>query len=206
VFPLSDLRVRQVRIIWLSPFSPSKPHHCRNSPGGRFPPADYSRKEMSAVSALPPSPPQSTPDRLGADGKHQVTPGKVRFDTKVALDEIDLESGFVMLPQAIPQPAPATATGQAGTTTPGTSPTPTSPTTPGAPVSGTPTPAAGTLQKLVELKFTADKDKIFSAGSAVANLAEMAGGVTVTVHAEKSADFDKSKLQNGVLKPSARQT
>ena len=50
---------------------------------------------------------------LDADGKYQVTPAKVRFDTIVADDEIDLESGFVMLPQAIPQPAP--------TPTPGTS-------------------------------------------------------------------------------------
>ena len=41
---------------------------------------------------------------LGDDGKYQVTPGKVRFDTQVAEDEIDLESGFIMLPQAIPVP------------------------------------------------------------------------------------------------------
>jgi hypothetical protein len=41
---------------------------------------------------------------LGADGKYQVTPAKVRFDTAIAEDEIDLESGFLMLPQAIPLP------------------------------------------------------------------------------------------------------
>jgi hypothetical protein len=139
---------------------------------------------------------------LGADGKYQVTPGKVRFDTAVALDEIDLESGFVMLPQAIPQPAPTTTTGAPGTTTPGTAPTPTNPATAGAPISETPTsPVAGTLQTLVDLTFTADKDKIYNAWQAIANLAEMAGGVTVTVHAEKEAGFDKSKLQNGVLEP-----
>jgi hypothetical protein len=139
---------------------------------------------------------------LGADGKYQVTPGKVRFDTAVALDEIDLESGFVMLPQAIPQPAPTTTTGAPGTTTPGTAPTPTNPATAGAPISETPTsPVAGALHKLVDLTFTADKDKIYNAWQAIANLAEMAGGVTVTVHAEKEAGFDKSKLQNGVLEP-----
>src|SRR5262249_52128558 len=42
---------------------------------------------------------------LGADGKFEVVPTKVRFKTAVAEDEIDLESGFLMLPQAIPQPA-----------------------------------------------------------------------------------------------------
>jgi Protein of unknown function (DUF499) len=139
---------------------------------------------------------------LGADGKYQVTPGKVRFDTAVALDEIDLESGFVMLPQAIPQPAPTTTTGAPGTTTPGTAPTPTNPATAGAPISETATsPVAGTLQTLVDLTFTADKDKIYNAWQAIANLAEMAGSVTVTVHAKKEAGFDKSKLQNGVLEP-----
>ena len=34
---------------------------------------------------------------LGPDGKYQITPAKVRFDTVVAEDEIDLDSGFVML-------------------------------------------------------------------------------------------------------------
>ena len=35
----------------------------------------------------------------------------------------------------------------------------------------------------------------------MANLAEMAGQVTVTVKAEKPDGFDKSKLNNGVLEP-----
>ena len=35
----------------------------------------------------------------------------------------------------------------------------------------------------------------------MANLAEMAGQVTVTVKAEKADGFDKSKLNNGVLEP-----
>jgi hypothetical protein len=139
---------------------------------------------------------------LGADGKYQVTPSKVRFDTAVALDEIDLESGFLMLPQAIPQAAPAPTAGEPGTAAPGTAPTPTNPAVAGEPISEThSSPASGTLQKLVDLTFTADKDKIYNAWQAIANLAEMAGGVTVTVHAEKEAGFDKSKLQNGVLEP-----
>ena len=35
----------------------------------------------------------------------------------------------------------------------------------------------------------------------MANLAEMAGQVTVTVKAQKLEGFDKSKLTNGVLEP-----
>jgi hypothetical protein len=137
---------------------------------------------------------------LGADGKFQVTQSKVRFDTTVALDEIDLESGFVMLPQAIPQPAPVPgATPPAGETPPGSLPPGQTP--PGPTPAGITTPPPGAVQTAVDLSFTASKDKIFNAWNAIANLADMAGQVTVTVKAEKPDGFDKSKLQNGVMEP-----
>src|SRR3989442_287042 len=44
---------------------------------------------------------------IGADGKYQVPVAKVRFATSVPDDEVDLESGFLMMPQAVPVPAPA---------------------------------------------------------------------------------------------------
>ena len=137
---------------------------------------------------------------LGADCKYQVTQSKVRFDTTVALDEIDLESGFVMLPQAIPQPEPVPGvTPPAGETPPGLLPPGQTP--PGATPPGSTTPGAGAAQTAVDLSFTASKDKIFNAWNAIANLADMAGQVTVTVKAEKPDGFDKSKLQNGVIEP-----
>ena len=99
---------------------------------------------------------------LGEDGKYQVAPSKVRFDTSVSLDEIDLDSGFVMLPQAIPQPAPATGgTPPPGTTPPG--PTPPGPTPPGATPPGSTTPGTGSAQTALDLSLTASKDKIFKA-------------------------------------------
>lgn len=39
---------------------------------------------------------------LGPDGKYQVPPEKVRVGRVVAEDEIDLDSGFLMMPTAIP--------------------------------------------------------------------------------------------------------
>jgi hypothetical protein len=48
---------------------------------------------------------------LGPDGKFQIAPDKVRFKRALAEDELDLESGFLMLSQAIPQ---ATVTGGPG--------------------------------------------------------------------------------------------
>lgn len=141
---------------------------------------------------------------LGDDGKYQVTPGKVRFDTEVVEDEIDLESGFIMLPQAIPQPAPVPGPGgggggpQPGPTSPG--PTPPGPVPPGPTPPG-PTPPPGAPQTSVELTFTASQDNLYGAWNAMANLAEMTGQLTVTVTAEKPDGFDKSKLNNGVLEP-----
>ena len=39
---------------------------------------------------------------LGGDGKYQVRLSRVRFDASVGEDEIDLESGFLMMPESTP--------------------------------------------------------------------------------------------------------
>jgi hypothetical protein len=134
---------------------------------------------------------------LGEDGKYQIPLSKIRFDTSVPVDEIDLESGFVMLPQTIPQPAAVTTPGAA--TQPGA--TPPAPTTPGAKTTGPTPPTPGAPQTSVDLTFSADRNELFAAWNAIANLADMAGKVTATIHAEKAAGFDKAKLQNGVIEP-----
>jgi hypothetical protein len=138
---------------------------------------------------------------LDASGKFQVARNKVRVSVPISEDEIDLELGFVMLPQAIPaepvpQTGPVSATpsglSEDGSPFPGPSPMP----GPG------PAPAPGTAaEKLVEVTFRANRDELYSAWNAIANLAEMAGKVVVSVRAESEAGFDKSKLQNGVLEP-----
>jgi hypothetical protein len=132
---------------------------------------------------------------LGPDGKYQVSLSKVRFNMGVAEDEIDLETGFLMMPQAIPlaveppgRELPAPGTGE----TPGT----------GKVAEGLPTsPKPASEQKVVELTFSADRNQLFTAWNAAANLADMAGKVTVTLHAESEQGFDRTKLQNGVLEP-----
>jgi len=118
-----------------------------------------------------------------------------------------------MLPQAFPQTeqASGTSTGDAGgpggtgltgagspgtgaATSPGTGGTP-----PASPGSSSPSP--GLPQTSVELSFSADSAKLDTACQAMANLADMASQVTVTVKAQNPNGFDKSKLQNGVLEP-----
>jgi hypothetical protein len=143
---------------------------------------------------------------LGGEGKFQVAPDKIRLGVTVADDEIDLDSGFIMLPAAIPRPQPAAPQPAADGTTTTTAPYPT-PTAGGGPpstVAETPTastPSGGAGQKAVDISFSANRNALFTAWNAMANLADMAGTVKVTVHAESSEGFNRSKLQNGVLEP-----
>ena len=109
----------------------------------------------------------------------------MRFNAPVAEDEIDLDAGFIMLPASIPSPAP----------------------TPQPPVGGgggggqpTVTPPAQ-KQTNVQIAFSADRNALFTAWNAIANLADMAGKVKVNVEAQSPHGFDKGKLQNGVLEP-----
>jgi hypothetical protein len=62
-------------------------------------------------------------------------------------------------------------------------------------------PSGAGPQKSVEISFSADRNQLFAAWNAIANLADLAGKVKVTVRADSAEGFDKGKLQNGVLEP-----
>ena len=139
---------------------------------------------------------------LGADGRYQVALTRVRFETTVADDEIDIDAGFIMLPQAIPIAAPAPPL---VLSPPDGEPPPPDGDGKGGPHVGPVPPPPGPLtpgpQKIVQLSFSADRDQLFAAWNALGNLAEMAGKVSVSITAESQQGFDRSKLQNGVLEP-----
>jgi hypothetical protein len=112
--------------------------------------------------------------------------------TTISDDEVDFDSGFLMLPSAVS--SPATTQVQPGTIPPGPLP-------PG-PIPPTPEPVPpGETRTAVDISFAANRDQLFAAWNAIANLADMAGEVNISIHAEKSDGFDKSKLQNGVIEP-----
>lgn len=136
---------------------------------------------------------------LGADGKYQVSPAKVRFGKSIAEDEVDLETGFIIMPQAIPQPVP-TAPLIPGAVPPGPQPGAVQPGNQPTGGAGEQMPPPG-VQREVTLSFSADRNKLYTAWQAIANLADMAGKVEVSIHAESEKGFDKGKLQNGVLEP-----
>jgi hypothetical protein len=119
---------------------------------------------------------------LGEDGKFKVASEKVRIGPSVAEDEIDLDTGFIMVPAAVPQAVPVVPPGPVP---PGPGPGPTPP----------------AVQRVVEIVFSADRNALFAAWNAVANLADMAGKVNVTLRAESETGFDRNKLQNGVMEP-----
>lgn len=133
---------------------------------------------------------------LGPDGKYQVARDRVRFATDISEDEVDLDTGFLLLPAAIPEipvrPVPPSDGGEKGDGDKG-----------GGDKGEGDDGGGGqvTVQHKVDLSFDADSGQIFGAWKALANLADMAGKVTVTVHAESERGFDKSKLENGVLEP-----
>ena len=131
---------------------------------------------------------------LGPDGKYLVSLAKVLIATGIAEDEIDLESGFIMMPQAIPQPAAAAPQDLTLTPPVGAGPAV-------DPSLGQTTTEDAAQQKVVEIAFSADRNQLFSAWNAVANLADLAGKVSVSVRAESEKGFDQGKLENGVIEP-----
>ncbi len=134
---------------------------------------------------------------LGADGTYQVAHTKVRCGTAVSDDEIDLESGFVILPHAIPQPVPVPAPQPPTPIPTGESMPVPAPTPPGS----VPLPARPAAETAVEFAFTADRNQLYTAWNAIANLANLAGKVTIIVRAESAEGLDRSRLQNGVFEP-----
>ena len=151
---------------------------------------------------------------LGDDGRYQVDWSRIAFQRAVADDEIDLDSGFLIVPSALPDKPPTTTDhpdrveeddgGYSGTRD-GT-------TAEGevrennevredddgdgdehSPVSG------GSHDFTVS--FVADRNRLYAAWSALANLADIAGKVSVNVTATSEAGLDVSRLENGVLEP-----
>ncbi len=135
---------------------------------------------------------------LGEDGRYRIDRSHVAFGRSVAEDEIDLDSGFLMLPAALPVQTVEGADGDESRPEPGT--------LTGVEFEvrdrGVPDdPVAPSIadESEVTLSFTAERDALYGAWNALANLADLAGKVSVSVRAEGA--LDKARLENGVLEP-----
>ena len=141
--------------------------------------------------------------RLGDDGLYRIDRTRVAFERTVADDEIDLDSGFLILPKALPK-KPVEATSVAGgdeKTTTDVDPTQ------GAGLVREPSDSHDVPPPVVEDErevaffFTADRSNLYTAWNALANLADLAGEVSISAKATSKSGFDRSKLENGVLEP-----
>ena len=135
---------------------------------------------------------------LGEDGRYRIDRSQVAFGRSVAEDEIDLDSGFLMLPAALPVQRAEAAGGDESR------PEPEARTEPELEVRDSDVPDDSVApdaadEHEVALSFTAQRDTLYSAWSALANLADLAGKVSVSIRAEGA--LDKAKLENGVLEP-----
>lgn len=144
---------------------------------------------------------------LGSDGKFQVNRDKVILGRPLADDEIDFDSGFLMLPAAVPE-APMVQPG-VGPVGPEITTTPDGPVTPtgtdagiGSGPATTGPVVAGRRQRIV-LTFEATREQVFKAFPAIANLADKSDGakVKISVEGSSAAGYDPSWLRNAVDEP-----
>ena len=130
---------------------------------------------------------------LGASGRYEIDRSRIAFERAVAADEVDMEAGFLMMPAALPEP-------------PSPDPDPPDPnrrkddpnTGKPDPVPPDPPPAGETP---LRFGFTADRDALFEAWNALANLADMAGRVTINVSVDDAVELDRHNVENYVLEP-----
>jgi hypothetical protein len=145
---------------------------------------------------------------LGPDRKYQVNRDRVIIGRSIADDEIDFDSGFLMMPAAVPDAPVAQPTG-AFPVENGSVPPPSVHEGPAGIGVGTSTgqvttgtDAAG-RKKRVALTFDATREQVFKAFPAIANLADKSDGARVRIRIEGSsaAGFDPSWLRNAVDEP-----
>ncbi len=130
-------------------------------------------------------------------GGYLVNPRLVRIGVEVPQDEIDAGGAFLVIPQCIESEAPPELTSPEsqrmppGTGQPG--PRPPEPAAPGSVIPNQPT--------TVRLPMRMNRQQLYASFNAIANLADKAGSIKVTVEAQKADGFDTNWLRNAVLEP-----
>ena len=123
---------------------------------------------------------------LGSDGKYQVNRDKIILGRSIADDEIDFDSGFLMMPAAVPK-APAAQPASAFPVHTGTAPTPSvHEDTPGI---GTETGTGpiktntevGKRKNRITMTFEATREQVFKAFPTIANLADKSDGAKIRI-------------------------
>jgi hypothetical protein len=128
------------------------------------------------------------------DGREvYISSDLVRIGVHLPETQIDMGTGLIVLPEAVaaepgPEPEPVP---------PGPGPTPPGPTSPPGPDK----PPIPQVQTYVHLGMRVTKQQLYATTNALANLAQQAGSIKLTVEAQKVDGFDPNWLQNAVLEP-----
>ena len=138
---------------------------------------------------------------LDDDGRYRLDRSRIAFERTVTEDEIHLDSGFLIAPAALPEPEqpgpPPPPTGGGGDDD-ASYPPPGGGASTGRERPGV-TGAKGSRD--VTISFVANRNELYAAWKALANLAEAAGKVSVRVQAASDKGFDDASIENGVLEP-----
>lgn len=138
--------------------------------------------------------------KLGEDGSYQIDRQRISFERTVADDEIDLDSGFLIVPTALPV-NPVTASGQTPDDGGDSSTSAEDGSTGQAETATESDEPQETGSRTVALSFVADRKNVYGAWNALANLADLTGAVSITATATAAVGYDRAKLENGVLEP-----
>jgi hypothetical protein len=134
-------------------------------------------------------------DRVREGSEYFVSPELVRIGARPAETQLDMSTGLIVLPEAIKRESPPPETPGAGDDvsivppdTGGTGVTP-------------PPPKLPALQTAVHLRMRVNRQQIYPTTNALANLAQAAGSIQLTVEAYRPEGFEPGWLQNAVLEP-----
>jgi uncharacterized protein len=129
---------------------------------------------------------------LEMDGKFQVSRERVIVGTALAEDEIDFDSGYLLVPSSLPEAQQSPPTPNVVTEPPTTS-TPPSKQAPGS----------GDKKTAISIKFRATRHQIFKAFEAIANLADESDDerLTIQIDAINTTGYDSAWLRNAVEEP-----
>lgn len=142
--------------------------------------------------------------RIGEDGRYQIDRSRVAFERNVVEDEIDLDSGFLIVPAAIPEKPAAPSSDTLGKEDVGKE----SGISQGhSDVGGADQPGDDPVHpcpsgsREITFSFVADQRSLYQAWNAMANLADLAGEVAIIAKATAPDGYDEAKVENGVLEP-----
>jgi hypothetical protein len=139
--------------------------------------------------------------RVNERGGYLINSQQVRIGVDLPEDEIDIGAAFIILPvaiapeQVVTQPTPDPQPGGGAVT-----PTPGSTGTTQGGGAGHPGPER-TAVTHIRLPLRMNRQQLYASFNAIANLAEQAGQIQVTVEAHKPDGFDPNWLRNAVYEP-----